>query len=109
MWLATVFDWGSIAQFWSHSQEEYPLRKALAYGLLTMDADLKYNIHVGSREQVVLVYSTADGCCRRCRTFLAFGISQKNTLRVTMVPQRTDEHSWDPYGPAMITGVGGEP
>jgi CO/xanthine dehydrogenase Mo-binding subunit len=90
-----MFD-GEVLHIWSHSQGIYPLREALAT-MLTMDAD---KIHIMSVPGAgCFGHSTADDAAADA-ALLALEYPKKH-VRVQW--SRQDEHSWDPYGPAMIT------
>ncbi len=90
-----LFD-GEILHLWSHSQGIYPLREALAT-MLTIDPK---KIHIiGVPGAGCFGHSTADDAATDA-AILALEYPGKH-VRVQW--SRHDEHSWDPYGPAMIT------
>ena len=90
-----LFD-GEILHLWSHSQGIYPLREALA-AMLTIDPN---KIHIiGVPGAGCFGHSTADDAATDA-AILALEYPGKH-VRVQW--SRHDEHSWDPYGPAMIT------
>lgn len=90
-----LFD-GEVLHIWSHSQGIYPLREALAT-MLSMDADKIHIVAVPGAG--CFGHSTADDAAADA-ALLALEYPNKH-IRVQW--SRYDEHSWDPYGPAIIT------
>lgn len=89
-----MFD-GEILHIWSHSQGIYPMRSAIA-GMLKID---KEKIHVIAVPGAgCFGHSTADDAAADA-SILALAHQGKH-IRVQW--SRQDEHSWDPYGSAMI-------
>jgi CO/xanthine dehydrogenase Mo-binding subunit len=92
-----MFD-GEVLHIWSHSQGIYPMREGLAT-TLSMDSD---KIHITSVPGAgCFGHSTADDAAADA-ALLALEYPGKH-LRVQW--SRHDEHTWDPYGPAMITEI----
>ena len=85
-----------VLQVWSHSQGIYPLREALA-SMLDLPSDKIHMISVPGAG--CYGHSTADDAATDA-ALLAVEYPKKY-VRVQW--SRQDEHSWDPYGPAMIT------
>ncbi|MBN3583456.1 xanthine dehydrogenase family protein molybdopterin-binding subunit [Algoriphagus aestuarii] len=89
-----LFD-DEILHVWSHSQGIYPMRRALA-AMLKMDED---KIHVTSVPGAgCFGHSTADDAAADA-AILALAYPGKH-IRVQW--SRQDEHTWEPYGTAMI-------
>lgn len=86
---------GDVLQVWSHSQGIYPLREALA-ALLQMEKD---KIHiVGVPGAGCFGHSTADDAAADA-SLLAIDFPGKH---IRLQWSRSDEHTWDPYGSAII-------
>jgi len=89
---------GNILHIWSHSQGIYPMRSGIA-AMLGMEVD---KIHVlGIPGAGCYGHSTADDASADA-ALLALELPGKH-VRVQW--SRTDEHTWDPYGSAMIMEV----
>ena len=89
---------GNILHIWSHSQGIYPLRNALS-SMLNMEHD---SIHIISVPGAGCYgHSTADDAAADA-AILAFEYPGKH-VRVQW--SRHNEHSWDPFGSAIITEV----
>ena len=89
---------GDILHIWSHSQGIYPLRNALS-AMLNMEHD---RIHIISVPGAGCYgHSTADDAAADA-AILAFEYPGKH-VRVQW--SRHDEHTWDPFGSAIITDV----
>lgn len=86
---------GEILHVWSHSQGIYPMRKAIA-AMLKMEVDKIHVIAVPGAG--CYGHSTADDAAADA-AILAMNYPQKH-IRVEW--NRQDEHSWDPFGTAMI-------
>lgn len=86
---------GDILQIWSHSQGIYPMRRAIA-SMLEMEEN---KIHVTSIPGAgCFGHSTADDAAADA-AILALEYPGK-TIRVQW--SRNDEHTWEPFGTAMI-------
>ncbi|MBN3519767.1 xanthine dehydrogenase family protein molybdopterin-binding subunit [Algoriphagus lutimaris] len=89
-----MFD-GDILHIWSHSQGIYPMRSAIA-AILKMDQS---KIHVtGIPGAGCFGHNSADDAAADA-AILAIEYPGKH-VRVQW--SRTDEHTWEPYGTAMI-------
>lgn len=90
-----MFD-GEVLHLWSHSQGIYPLREALAT-MLSMETD---KIHIKAVPGAgCFGHSTADDAA----TDAAILALEYPNAHVRVQWSRHNEHSWDPYGPALIT------
>jgi len=89
-----IYD-GDILHIWSHSQGIYPMRKAIA-GMLKMEVDKIHVIAVPGAG--CFGHSTADDAAADA-AILAMNYPRKH-IRVQW--SREDEHTWDPFGTAMI-------
>lgn len=86
---------GEILHIWSHSQGIYPMRQAIA-AMLELDIE---KIHIISASgSGCFGHSVADDAAADAAV-LAMAYPGKH-IRVRW--SRTDEHKWEPYGPAMI-------
>jgi nicotinate dehydrogenase subunit B len=93
----TMYD-GDVLHIWSHSQGIYPLRNALA-AMLNMEHD---KIHIISVPGAGCYgHSTADDAASDA-AILALEYPGKH-VRVQW--SRHDEHTWDPFGSAIIMEV----
>jgi len=83
---------------WTHSQGVFPLRKALAQLLSVPE------------EQVRCIHTEGSGCYGHNA---ADDVAADAALLAQALPgrpvrvqwMREDEHMWEPYGPAMVTGL----
>ena len=89
---------GQILHIWSHSQGIYPMRNGIA-AMLGLEVD---KIHIVAIPGAGCYgHSTADDAAADA-ALLAMELPGKH-VRVQW--SRTDEHSWDPFGSAMIMEV----
>ncbi|MEQ8533892.1 MAG: molybdopterin-dependent oxidoreductase, partial [Imperialibacter sp.] len=89
---------GDLLHIWSHSQGIYPMRNGIA-AMLGMEVD---NFHIiGIPGAGCYGHSTADDASADA-ALLALALPGKH-VRVQW--SRTDEHTWEPYGSAMIMEV----
>ncbi|WOK04490.1 molybdopterin cofactor-binding domain-containing protein [Imperialibacter roseus] len=89
---------GDLLHVWSHSQGIYPMRNGIA-AMLGMETD---KIHIlGIPGAGCYGHSTADDAAADA-ALLALELPGKY-VRVQW--SRTDEHTWEPYGSAMIMEV----
>lgn len=89
-----MFD-GEILHIWSHSQGIYPMREALST-MLSLDSE---KIHITAVPGAgCFGHSTADDAAADAALL---ALEYPNT-HVRVQWSRHDEHTWDPYGPAMI-------
>ncbi len=89
---------GEMLHIWSHSQGIYPMRNGIA-AMLGMEVD---KIHIiGIPGAGCYGHSTADDAAADA-ALLALEMPGKH-VRVQW--SRADEHTWDPYGSAMIMEV----
>lgn len=86
---------GEILHIWSHSQGIYPMRRAIA-AMLKMEQEKLHVIAVPGAG--CFGHSTADDAAADA-AILALSYPGKH-IRVQW--SRQDEHTWDPYGTAMI-------
>ncbi|WP_339705908.1 molybdopterin cofactor-binding domain-containing protein [Algoriphagus aquimarinus] len=86
---------GEILHIWSHSQGIYPMRRAIA-AMLKMEQEKLHVIAVPGAG--CFGHSTADDAAADA-AILAMAYPGKH-IRVQW--SRQDEHTWDPYGTAMI-------
>ncbi|SFB52342.1 xanthine dehydrogenase family protein molybdopterin-binding subunit [Algoriphagus aquimarinus] len=86
---------GEILHIWSHSQGIYPMRRAIA-AMLKMELEKLHVIAVPGAG--CFGHSTADDAAADA-AILALSYPGKH-IRVQW--SRQDEHTWDPYGTAMI-------
>ncbi|TXE10235.1 xanthine dehydrogenase family protein molybdopterin-binding subunit [Algoriphagus aquimarinus] len=86
---------GEILHIWSHSQGIYPMRRAIA-AMLKMEQEKLHVIAVPGAG--CFGHSTADDAATDA-AILALSYPGKH-IRVQW--SRHDEHTWDPYGTAMI-------
>ncbi|WP_339878197.1 molybdopterin cofactor-binding domain-containing protein [uncultured Algoriphagus sp.] len=86
---------GEILHIWSHSQGIYPMRRAIA-GMLKIEENKIHVIAVPGAG--CFGHSTADDAAADA-SILALAYPGKH-IRVQW--SRQNEHSWDPYGSAMI-------
>lgn len=92
-----LFD-GEILHIWSHSQGIYPLRRAIS-GMLKLEENKIHIIAVPGPG--VFGHNTADDAAADA-AILAMDYPKKH-VRVQW--SRQDDHSWDPFGTAMIMEV----
>jgi len=86
---------GEILHIWSHSQGIYPMRRAIA-AMLKMEQEKLHVIAIPGAG--CFGHSTADDAAADA-AILALSYPGKH-IRVQW--SRHDEHTWDPYGTAMI-------
>ncbi|SMG50568.1 xanthine dehydrogenase family protein molybdopterin-binding subunit [Arenibacter troitsensis] len=89
-----MFD-GEVLHVWSHSQGIYPMREALST-MLNLDSE---KIHITAVPGAgCFGHSTADDAAADAALL---ALEYPNT-HVRVQWSRQDEHTWDPFGPAMI-------